>query len=256
MRPRIGVTSWHRQDSDGLERWEAIRDNYTGAVLAAGGLPVILPIADDDPALIGDYLGAVDGLLFTGGEDLAPAYYGEPRDERCQEPDPERDLFEIALARAAAERGMPILGICRGLQLVNVACGGTLYQDLACRPGTEGCHAASGPARQKLVHEVRVLPGTRLAGLIGGERTLVTSTHHQFVKHLAPGFRVSAESAGDGIVEGIEAPHQPFLVAVQWHPERMYREHVGHLALFQGLVQAGQERRAKTAGGTEATRAG
>ena len=162
MRPRIGITSWHRNDADRLERWVAIRDTYTGAVRAAGGLPIILPIGDDDPELIDGYLAAVDGLLFTGGEDIAPAYYGEARDERCQEPDPERDLFEIHLARAGLDRRVPVLGICRGLQILNVAAGGTLYQDIACRPGTAGYHSASLADRGRLIHGVRLVPGTRL----------------------------------------------------------------------------------------------
>ena len=164
MRARIGITSWHRSDSDRLERWEAIRDTYTGAIRAAGGLPIILPIADDDPEVIGEYLTAVDGLLFTGGEDIAPAYYGEARDERCQEPDPERDLFEIHLARAALDRQVPTLGIYRGLQVLNVAAGGTLYQDIGCRPGTRDYHSASPANRGQFIHGVRLVPGSRLAG--------------------------------------------------------------------------------------------
>ena len=136
MRPRIGITSWHRNDSDRLERWVAIRDTYTGAVRAAGGLPIILPIADDDPEVIGEYLAAVDGLLFTGGEDIAPAYYGETRDERCQEPDPERDLFEIHLARAAWTGRCLRWGSAAGSRSSTLRPGGTLYQDIACRPGT------------------------------------------------------------------------------------------------------------------------
>lgn len=244
MRPKIGVTSWHRNDKDGLERWEAIRDTYTGAIRAAGGLPVILPIADDDPDALADYLEALDGLLFTGGEDVAPAYYGEPVDERCQEPDRERDLFEIHLARAALAKETPTLGICRGLQLLNIAGGGTLYQDIACRPGTKPHHAASFEERQKLVHAVRILPGSRLQKIMGVSESTVTSTHHQFVKDLAPGFQATAESVEDGVVEGIEYPKHPFLVAVQWHPERMYRDHAEHRALFEALVAAtGKARR-------------
>ena len=238
MRPRIGITSWHRNDGDRLERWEAIRDTYTGAIRTAGGLPLILPIADDDPEMIEDFLGSVDGLLFTGGEDVAPAYYREPFDERCQEPDGERDLFEIHLARAAMARRVPILGICRGLQVLNVAAGGTLYQDLACRPGTRDYHAASGADRQRTIHAVRLVAGTQLHGIMGVTESQVTSTHHQLVKDLAPGFRVGAESVEDGIVEGIEGPGPAFLVAVQWHPERLYKEHAEHLALFQSLVAA------------------
>ena len=242
MRPRIGITSWHRSDADKLERWEAIRDTYTGAVRAAGGLPIILPIGDDDPEVIAEYLAAVDGLLFTGGEDIAPAYYGEPRDERCQEPDPERDLFEIHLARAALAQQVPTLGICRGLQVINVAAGGTLYQDIACRPGTRDYHSASLANRGQLIHRVRLVQESRLRAIMGVAESQVTSTHHQFVKDLAPGFRVSAESAEDGIVEGIERPDVPFLLAVQWHPERLYADHAAHLALFGSLVEAARER--------------
>ena len=238
MRPRIGITSWHRNDSDKLERWEAIRDTYTGAIRTAGGLPLILPIADDDPQLIGDVLDSVEGLLFTGGEDVAPAYYHEPIDERCQEPDRDRDLFEIHLARAAMARRMPLFGICRGLQVLNVAAGGTLYQDIACRPGTREYHAASQPERRRLIHGVRILPGSRLREIMEVTESQVTSTHHQFVKDLAPAFRLGAESVEDGIVEGIEAPDHAFLVAVQWHPERIYHERAEHLALFRALVMA------------------
>lgn len=243
MRPRIGITSWLRNDSDGLERWAAVRDTYAGAIRAAGGLPVILPVADGDPGLMAEYLGAVDGLLFPGGGDVAPAYYGEGRDERCHEPDRERDFFEIHLARAALERRTPILGICRGLQVLNVAAGGTLYQDLTCRPGTSPEHAAKREDRRKPIHAVRILPGTRLHAIMGVSQSRVTSTHHQFVKDLAPGFRITAESPEDGVVEGIENPGHPFLVAVQWHPERMYREHPEHLALFQALVASAGEKR-------------
>jgi putative glutamine amidotransferase len=243
MQSRIGITSWHRGDRDGLERWEAIRDNYTGAILAAGGLPLILPIPGDEPGLIAGYLDVVDGLLFTGGEDVAPAYYGEAADARCQEPDRERDLFEIHLARAALEQETPVLGICRGLQLLNVAAGGTLYQDVACRPGTLAHHSAKTENRQNLIHHVRIHPGTRLHAIMGVTESQVTSTHHQFVKDLAPRLQATAEAAEDGIVEAIERSDHPFLVAVQWHPERMYRKHPEHLALFQALVSAASPRR-------------
>jgi putative glutamine amidotransferase len=239
-RPRIGITSWHRSDRDGLERWEAIRDTYTGAVQAAGGLPLILPIGDDDTEIIAGYVNAMDGLLFTGGEDIAPAYYGEAQDERCQEPDVERDLFEIHLARAALERNVPTFGICRGLQVLNVAAGGTLYQDIACRPGTKNYHSTTHANRGRLVHDVRLVAGSRLETIMGVAESQVTSTHHQFVKDLAPGFVVSAESIEDGIVEGIEHPGHSFLVAVQWHPERIYKERAEHLALFRALVSAAE----------------
>jgi putative glutamine amidotransferase len=226
-----------------MERWVAIRETYIGAVRAGGGLPVVLPIPDDDPETIGGYLAAVDGLVFSGGEDIAPAYYGESKDDRCQEPDPDRDLFEIHLARAALAGRVPTLGICRGLQVLNVAAGGTLYQDLACRPGTRDYHSATGENRRRTIHGVRLVPGSRLHAIMAVAESQVTSTHHQFVKDVAPGFRIGAESAEDGIVEGIERPEHPFLVAVQWHPERIYNERAEHLALFRALVDAAENAR-------------
>lgn len=245
MKPRIAITSWHRNDSDRLERWVAIRETYIGAVRAAGGIPVVLPILDHDPAMIEGYLAAVDGVLFSGGEDVAPAYYGETKDERCQEPDAERDLFEIHLARAGLAGRVPMLGVCRGLQVLNVAAGGTLYQDLSCRPDTRDYHSAPLANRRRLIHGVRLVPGTQLHAIMGVTESQVTSTHHQFVKDVAPGFRIGAESVEDGIVEGIESPTHPFLVAVQWHPERMYNERAEHLALFRALVSAAQTARGR-----------
>jgi putative glutamine amidotransferase len=114
---------------------------------------------------------------------------------------------------------------------------------VACRPGTSPQHAASREDRRKPIHPVRILPGTRLHAIMGVSESLVTSTHHQFVKDLAPGFRITAESPEDGAVEGIENPAHPFLVAVQWHPERMYQDHPEHLALFRALVAAAKEMR-------------
>lgn len=243
MRPRIGVTSWHRHDQDKLERWEAIRENYTEAVHLAGGLPLILPLLGGRTEGIEDYLDAVDGILFTGGEDVAPQHYGEPVDPACQEPDAERDAFELALARAALARRKPVLGICRGLQLLNVAGGGSLYQDLSLRLGTTIPHSAPGGQRRDLAHPVRIVPGSRLARILAREEVRVTSTHHQVIKDLAPGFRESAHSP-DGVIEAIERPDAPFVLAVEWHPERMVTRHQeeNQLALFRAFVDAAAAR--------------
>lgn len=239
MRPRIGVTSWHRHDQDKLERWEAIRENYTEAVRLAGGLPLILPLLRGHTDGVEDYLESVDGIVFTGGEDVAPHQYGEPVDPTCEEPDAERDAFELALARGALARRKAVLGICRGLQLLNVAGGGSLYQDLSLRPGTTIPHSAPRGQRQDLVHPIRIVPGTRLARIVGREEVRVTSTHHQIVKDLAPGFRESAHSP-DGVIEAIERPEASFVLAVQWHPERMVTRHQeeNQLALFRALAEA------------------
>ena len=239
-RPRFGVTSWHHPDRE--ERWEYVRDNYTRSVYRAGGLPIILPMPSSDPAVLEDYLASVDGLLFTGGEDVHPEFYGELVRPTCGEIDRARDEFELGLAKRALERGVPTFGICRGLQLLNVACGGSLHQDLSERPETVPAHRTSREERSQLRHGVRILPDTRLREILGSEEVKVTSTHHQLVNRLGSGLRVSA-LADDGTIEGIEKPDHPFFLAVQWHPERMADHHRDQFALFEALIRSAAERR-------------
>src|SRR3990172_7708574 len=165
MRPRIGITSWHHRDEE--ERWEAVLDAYTRAVLEVGGLPVILPIATaepvlsrvEGPALIEEYLETIDGLIMTGGSDIHPSFYGQIVLERCGEIDEQRDRFEVELIHAARGRDLPFLGICRGLQVLNVALGGALYQDLSYRQGTDPAHMNSREQRGEPAHPVAAAPG-------------------------------------------------------------------------------------------------
>jgi putative glutamine amidotransferase len=239
-RPRIGVTSWHHPDRE--ERWEYVRDNYTRSVYRGGGLPIIFPMPSAEPAALDDYLASVDGLLFTGGEDVHPEFYGEAVRPRCEDIDRDRDLFELGLAKRALDRGIPTFGICRGHQLLNVACGGTLYQDLSERPGTVPEHRTKREARAQLRHGVRILAGTQLHQIVGAEELKVTSTHHQFINRLGDGLKATALS-DDGIVEAIEFPSHPFFLAVQWHPERMADHDPAQLALFQALVRAASQGR-------------
>lgn len=239
-RPRIGVTSWHHKDLD--ETWEYVRDNYTRSVYRAGGLPLILPMPSADPGVLDEYLAGVDGLLFTGGEDVNPKYFGESKRPVCEKPDEDRDSFELGLAARALERGIPTFGICRGIQLLNVACGGSLYQDLSECPGAVPAHRTSREERSHLRHGIRILADTRLREIVGSEEVKVTSTHHQIINRLGNGLRVSAV-ADDGIIEGIEKPDHPFFLAVQWHPERMADHHPDQLALFQALTRAASQRR-------------
>ncbi|MBI2080528.1 MAG: gamma-glutamyl-gamma-aminobutyrate hydrolase family protein [candidate division NC10 bacterium] len=238
MRPRIGVTAWHHHD--GQERWEFIRDNYTRAVTAAGGLPLILPIAPE-PDLVPDLVGTLDGLLLTGGEDVHPSFYGETVQEKCGTIDESRDRFELGLTRAALENRLPILAICRGMQVLNVACGGTLYQDLGYRPATASEHTGVREDRARRIHPVRILPGTRLRKILDAEEAPVTSTHHQVIRDLAPGFRPAA-LAPDGVLEAMERAEEPFAVAVQWHPERLAGTDAAQLRLFTALVEAAAHR--------------
>ena len=239
-RPRIGVTSWHHKDLE--ETWEYVRDNYTRSVFRAGGLPIILPMSSHEPVVLDEYLTNLDGLLFTGGEDVDPKHYGEDVRAVCEKIDPDRDDFELGLARRALERGIPTFGICRGIQLMNVACGGTLFQDLTERPGTKPEHRTKGEERAQLRHGVRILPDTRLREIVGSEEVKVTSTHHQIINRLGNDLRVSG-LGDDGTIEAIEHPDHPFFLAVQWHPERMADHHPDQLALFQALVQAASHRR-------------
>lgn len=232
MRPRIGITSWHHRDDD--ERWEAVLEGYPRAVLEAGGLPLILPIAHPASTLTEAYLDAIDGLLLTGGADIHPAFYGQIVLERCGEIDEERDRFEVELVHAARSRDLPLLGICRGLQVVNVALGGSLYQDLSYRNATDPAHQSPRERRGESAHQIAITEGSRLADILGVRELRVTSTHHQIIRDLAPGLTINAV-APDGVIEGIEGPGR-LLLAVHWHPERMFTSQAEQLALFRALV--------------------
>jgi putative glutamine amidotransferase len=201
-----------------------LTDNAT-SLIAAGGLPVHLPLDADPVALV----GRLDGLLLTGGADVDPVHYGGERHEAFYQSEPERDTFELALTTAAFERGVPVLAICRGLQLLNVHGGGTLVPDIP-------IHSRLDVAVDTLVHDVVTEPGSRLAGWYG-DRCSVNSLHHQAVDVLADGYTVTAR-ADDGTVEGIELRGAD-VVAVQWHPE-MLRTNVTDPA-FAWLVERAAE---------------
>lgn len=209
---------------------------YVRSVVAAGGIPLIVsPLVGQ--TRVADVLDGVDGLLLTGGEDVDPALYREPASAGLGPLDRGRDLVEIALFAHAREAGLPVLAICRGLQLVNVALGGTLWQDLPSdRPGTV-THTAAG-ARTVRSHAVRVEPGSRLADALGGHRVAVNSFHHQGIKALADGLAATAW-AEDGLIEGVEGKAEdPWLLGVQWHPEEMHGERgAPDAGLFAALVR-------------------
>src|SRR5574337_917615 len=232
MRPRIGITSWHHWDDD--ERWDAILEGYPKAVLDAGGLPLVLPTPHAEPTLAEAYLNTIDGLLLTGGADIHPSFYGQIVLERCGEIDEERDRFEVELVHAARRRDLPLLAICRGLQVLNVALGGSLYQDLSYRRETDPVHQSPRERRGEPVHQVTIAEGSRLAAILGVRELRVTSTHHQIIRDVAPGLSVNA-LAPDGVIEGVEGPGR-LLIAVHWHPERMAARHPEQLALFRALV--------------------
>ena len=191
---------------------------YVDAVQRAGGLAVMLP---PDTQLVqqpGEALELIDGLLLAGGADLDPGGYGQAMHAETQDAVPERDVFELALTRAAIERDMPVLGICRGMQLINVALGGTLIQHLPEHLGHSEHRRVSG-SFDGSDHDVDVLDDTLAMRVIGTPRHATKSHHHQGVDRVGDGLRVSARSPFDGLVEAIELPDRTFVLGVQWHPE-------------------------------------
>ena len=244
--PRIAVSGVLRT-WDGAER-TGVNAAYVRSVLAAGGVPLVLsPLLG--PSYAARALDGADGLLLAGGEDVHPALYRAEPSPRLNPPSRERDLFELALFAVARQRELPVLGICRGIQLINVGLGGTLYQDLPSeRPGPVAHD--SGTARDDRSHAVELKPGSRAAEALGGASLTVNSFHHQAVDRLADGLIASGWSA-DGLIEAVESPADaPWLLAVQWHPEEMHADvRAPERGLFRALVQAVARRAAETLSG-------
>ncbi len=232
-RPRIGLTL----DLDDAANEYRLARAYADAVLAAGGLPVPLPYG----SAAGAYLARCEGIVVTGGAfDIAPERYGERRREGCGPDRPARTEFETTLCDAALAGRIPLLGICNGMQLLNVVRGGTLYQDLRADLGV-GTHEQA-PPRETPAHAVEVVADSLLGRLVGKAPLQVNSTHHQAVREPGTGVLVCGR-APDGVVEAIELPDLPFALGVQWHPERLAAADPRHLALFRGLVQAAEDQR-------------
>jgi len=226
MRPLIGITCVF----DAGEDRAFLPRRYIRSVEASGGLPVLLPPVDD--ALVGTLAGHLDGLLLPGGGDLDPVHFGEEPQSGLGSIAPAQDALELGLVAAMKELGKPVLGLCRGAQVINVALGGTLHQDI--RGAGVLKHFQEAP-RWYPTHGIEVVGGSLLAELLGAGSLRVNSFHHQAVARPAPGVAVSARSA-DGIVEGIEDEEGRFL-GVQWHPEWLWENEPRFLALFEWLVR-------------------
>lgn len=197
-----------------------INQAYVAALVGAGCAPVLIPLLEDD-SLLRAIFERLDGIVFPGGADVAPAEYGEEPLPGINVIESARDNTELRLARWAYEASLPTLGICRGQQLLNVALGGTLYQDLLTQGATGLDHSdGDGRARSALVHRVALEPDSRLAQLIDETTVEVNSLHHQAIKSVAPALTVTGR-AEDGVIEAVEAGDARFLIAVQWHPEEL-----------------------------------
>jgi putative glutamine amidotransferase len=231
-RPLIGITIGYSTQS---HEFFTLRDDYVRAVEKAGGLPMVL--APGRPEDAAELLARLDGMVLTGGADVEPGLYGEEPHETVTRVIPERDAFEIALCREAVRRDHPLLAICRGHQVLNVATGGTLIQDIPSQVAGARDH---DPDRERweTAHEVRILPRTRLREILGAETIDVNSFHHQAVRELGQGLVISAASMADGVIEGVEAPGRRMVLGVQWHPEAFWDRAQGFQPLFEALVKA------------------
>jgi putative glutamine amidotransferase len=243
-RARIGVTMDVGVLDEGRKVWELPAD-YARAVVQAGGLPVLLA-PTGDAEVRAELIGSVDGLLIPGGNDLDPALYGQALHPKTKLADAERQAFDLAMLKLAEARRMPILGICLGCQVMNVARGGTLHQHLPDVPREREGLLHSRKGDRSNAHAITVAPETVLEGVIRVERTVdCNSRHHQAIDRVGEGLVVSAR-APDGVVEAVEDPGYPFWVAVQWHPENLAG--TVHERLFAGLVRAAEAFRSKQAG--------
>jgi putative glutamine amidotransferase len=222
---KIGITTgFHEVESVRYLRLDV--RNYE-AIINSGGCPIILAETSDENTL-DDYISSIEGLLLTGGGDIDPEYYGEKMDGSIRV-DERRDAFELLLYKKAMEKGIPILGICRGVQIINVAAGGTLNQHI------EHHNRKDSDGNQRF-HNVNITPNTSFHRIFGVPALETNTVHHQSVKATAPGFRVSAVS-GDGTIEAIES-EKGFVIGVQWHPEELYREFNIYRKLFDAFVSS------------------
>lgn len=243
-KPIIGVTpdfnAGDRKEWGGKEPTYFLRARYIRAIEDLGGVPVILPLAEDH-ADRRRLLKGLDGLLLTGsGPDLAPSLYGERQRYPFQVMSRRRADFELDVARIAAAARLPLLGICGGMQAINVAFGGSLIQDIAEQVDSPLQHRQQAPATE-LSHPVAVTPKSLLRRILGQACIRVNSSHHQSVNRVAPSLVASAV-ASDGVIEAIESPKHRFLLGVQWHPEFLYDRYAFHRKLFQALLSAAKRR--------------
>ena len=236
LKPLIGINSGFRDVEGPGKPFYTLRPTYIDAVVAGGGLPIIVPAVEDED-IIARHVELCDGFVFTGGPDLDPALYGQDVHETVENQmvHPRRQSYDLALIRAVIAARKPFLAICLGCQEVNVVLGGTLIQDIPSAMTTEIDHAKTYDR-----HNVTVDAGSKIAELIGSGTVLANTSHHQAVDKLGDGAVITSRCPVDNIIESFELTNYPFGIATQWHPEMIFDEKA-HLALFEGLVKAATE---------------
>lgn len=233
--PVVGIPCFGATRPGSQTRIFATNQTYVRAVTAVGLAPMLIPPVEG--AALAAIFATLDGLLLPGGGDVDPARYGEARLDACQASDSERDALELALTGMALERDLPVFGICRGMQTLNVASGGALYQDLPTQLPAARRHEMSHLARDTRAHEISVERGSHLGAILGVERLAVNSLHHQAVSRPGDGVRIVAR-ADDGVAEGMELPGHRFALAVQYHPEELFASDALSRALFAAFARA------------------
>ena len=254
-RPTIGVTTQTLEASSDLPRCWVMSQRYVQVLVSAGAVPWLVPLFEGDEVLLRAIYDNLDGVFLPGGVDMDPASYGEEKGEKCGRTDSARDWAELTLTRWAIADGKPVLAVCRGLQVINVAAGGTLYQDIETfRAGSQKHDYFPKPGlytRQRISHAVRVAEGSQLGALLEDEWVPVNSMHHQGIKTLGEGLVASA-FAPDGLIEGVEGPEDQFLIGVQWHPEDLYDNDEMMRRLFDAFIEAAVQYRTALAQQTAA----
>ena len=244
-KPIIGIsTSVLVDEGGGFPGYERIYVNkdYVSSVISAGAVPLMIPM-DATEENLRQTLELVDGMIFSGGHDIAPIRYGEEPHQKLQEICPERDEFDFLLYRLAKEHSLPILGICRGFQLMNVFEGGKLYQDLSLK-NTESLKHSQGHGPSVPTHTVKVEPGSKFCKILGKEEIRVNSFHHQAVKSTSENVAISGKAL-DNVVEAIELKNYPFGLGVQFHPEMLQAKEEDMKKIFSALISAAKEYREK-----------
>lgn len=248
QRPVIGIPTQTLQSIDRIPEdlpasW-VMNQRYFLACTSVGAIPWMVPLLEDDPETLRGIYDRLDGVFIAGGVDVDPRSYGAERHELCGRTDLARDYVELMFARWALEDGKPVMGVCRGLQVLNVAAGGTLVQDCAeLFPGAikHDYFPGAGWARDHLAHAIEMAPGSRLQTAFGGASAMVNSMHHQSIDALGEGLAATAW-APDGMVEAVEGTREgQFLVGVQWHPEMLIDTHEGTKRLFEDFIEAANQ---------------